>query len=190
MSSMPDDRSFQHKLQELGYIGLDEACVADALKSYRELKSAQPFVDDEEIEGIVDDVVAERCPRIRFVSVAVQSGSVQRHADARVELEVDGAKRTAQAHSDGPVHAAFNAIRTIVPHAANLHTFSISAAGPGPDAVAIASLKLEEHGRIVEGRGEDVDTLVASTKALVNALNKLAAKTEQSVHLSPAFLTA
>jgi 2-isopropylmalate synthase len=139
---------------------------------------------------VVDDVVARQRPRIRFVSIDVHSGSVEHRADARIVLEVEGEPRSAEADGDGPVHAAFRAIRAAVPHRANLSQFSVTAEGPGPDAVAMARVRLEEHGRIVEGCGEDTDTIIAATKAFVHALNKLASKTEQAVHVSPAFLTA
>lgn len=190
MAATPDHRQFQSRLAGLGYTDLDELCVAEALAGYRELKASRAVVDDEEIETVVDDVVARQRPRIRFVSIDLHSGSVEHRAEARIVLEVDGETRSAEGHGDGPVHAAFRAIRTAVPHRANLNQFSVASAGPGPDAVAIAGVRLEEHGRIVEGRGEDTDTIVAATQAFVHALNKLASKTETSVQVSPAFLTA
>nr|MCA8836096.1 hypothetical protein [Pseudomonadota bacterium] len=41
------------------------------------------------------------------------------------------------------------------------------------DAQATVSVRLEEDGRIVVGQSADTDTVVASAKAYVNALNKL-----------------
>ena len=41
------------------------------------------------------------------------------------------------------------------------------------DAQATVSVRLEEEGRIVTGSSADTDTIVASTKAYINALNRL-----------------
>ena len=46
----------------------------------------------------------------------------------------------------------------------------------GTDAQAEVSVRLEEDGKTVVGRGADTDTLVASARAYVNALNKLVEK--------------
>ena len=43
----------------------------------------------------------------------------------------------------------------------------------GTDAQAIVSVKMEENGKISTGESADTDTVVASTKAYVNALNRL-----------------
>jgi 2-isopropylmalate synthase len=43
----------------------------------------------------------------------------------------------------------------------------------GTDAQATVSVRLEEDSRVVTGQSADTDTVVASAKAYVNALNKL-----------------
>ncbi len=56
----------------------------------------------------------------------------------------------------------------------------------GTDAQAEVTVRLEEDGRTVQGRGADTDTMVASVKAYVNALNKLLVKRKKS---APAAMT-
>jgi len=46
----------------------------------------------------------------------------------------------------------------------------------GTDAQAEVMVRLEEAGKQVTGRGADTDTMVASARAYVAALNKLLAK--------------
>ena len=43
----------------------------------------------------------------------------------------------------------------------------------GTDAQAEVSVRLEENGKTFNGSGADADTLVASARAYVHALNKL-----------------
>ena len=50
----------------------------------------------------------------------------------------------------------------------------------GTDAQAEVTVRLEESGKTVNGQGADTDTLVASARAYVNALNKLMVKREKT----------
>ena len=50
----------------------------------------------------------------------------------------------------------------------------------GTDAQAEATVRLEENGKTVNGQGADTDTIVASARAYVNALNKLLVKRERT----------
>ncbi len=49
----------------------------------------------------------------------------------------------------------------------------------GTDAQAEVSVRLEEQGRLVTGRGADTDTMVASARAYVAALGKLMVKRQK-----------
>ena len=79
-----------------------------------------------------------------------------------------------------PFDAVFNAIHKIVPHSAALRLFQVHAVTEGTDAQAQVSVRLEEDGRIATGAAADTDTLTASAKAYVNALNNLFARKEKS----------
>ena len=57
-----------------------------------------------------------------------------------------------------------------------MQLYQVSAVTEGTDAQAEVSVRLEEGGKIVVGWGADTDTLVASAKAYVSALNKLMVK--------------
>ncbi|MGE3248480.1 MAG: alpha-isopropylmalate synthase regulatory domain-containing protein, partial [Beijerinckiaceae bacterium] len=84
------------------------------------------------------------------------------------------------ATGNGPVDALFNAIRDLVPHSANLELYQVHAVTEGTDAQAEVSVRLEENGRSVTAKAADPDTLVASAKAYVAALNKLIVKRTKS----------
>ena len=81
---------------------------------------------------------------------------------------------------DGPVDAAFNAVKTLFPHGARLQLYQVSAVTEGTDAQATVSVRLEEEGRIATGQSADTDTVLASAKAYVNAINRLLVRREKS----------
>ena len=57
--------------------------------------------------------------------------------------------------------------------------YQVNAVTKGTDAQAEVTVKLKEGGKTVMGQGADTDTLVASAKAYINALNKLLVKREK-----------
>jgi 2-isopropylmalate synthase len=85
---------------------------------------------------------------------------------------------TVQATGNGPVDATFNAIGKIVPHEAKLELYQVHAVTEGTDAQAEVSVRLADtkEGKVTTAKAADPDTLVASAKAYVAALNKLGAK--------------
>ena len=93
-----------------------------------------------------------------------------------MKLDVEGQIKIEEAEGNGPVDAVFNCIKALVPHEAKLDLYQVHAVTQGTDAQAEVSVRLEEDGKTVTARGADPDTLVASAKAYVNALNKLALK--------------
>ena len=66
-----------------------------------------------------------------------------------------------------------------MPHEAVLELYQVSAVTEGTDAQAEVSVRLQEDGKTVTGRAADTDTLVASAKAYVSALNKLSARRDR-----------
>ena len=91
-------------------------------------------------------------------------------------LEIDGEQQTHQATGNGPVDAIFNAIHALAPHDAELELYQVHAVTEGTDAQAEVTVRLAEDGKVVSGTGADPDTLVASARAYVAALNKMIAK--------------
>jgi 2-isopropylmalate synthase len=71
-------------------------------------------------------------------------------------------------------------VKELFPHAARLQLYQVHAVTQGTDAQAEVTVRLEENGRTVNGQSADTDTIVASVRAYVNALNKLLVKREKT----------
>jgi 2-isopropylmalate synthase len=167
--------AFRDKLRALGYGEIGDNQLNDAFRRFKDLADRKKSVYDEDIVALVDDEVVRDHNRIRFVALDIRAGS-KGPARAELELEVDGETRQAAAAGTGPVDATFNAIRAIFPHEATLVLFSVGAVTEGTDAQARTTVRLEEAGKMVDGQGADTDTIVASARAYVHALNKLLIK--------------
>ena len=178
--------AFKAKLKELGY-ELGDNAVEDAFTRFKDLADRKKDVFDEDIVALVDDAVVRGNDRIRLISLEVLCGTRHRPPSAELELEVDGEVKAVRATGDGPVDATFNAIKALFPHEARLQLYQVSAVTQGTDAQAEVTVRLEENGKTVIGQGAETDTLVASARAYVNALNKLLVKRQKT---APGALTA
>ena len=170
--------AFRIKLKELGY-ELGENAVQEAFRRFKDLADKKKEVYDEDLVALVDDEVSRANDTIKFESLMVVCGS-KGPQTAELELDVDGQICSVKAEGDGPVDATFNAIKALVPHETRLQLYQVNAVTEGTDAQAEVTVRLEEGGKSVNGQGADTDTLVASARAYVNALNKLMVKREKT----------
>jgi 2-isopropylmalate synthase len=177
--------AFKSKLKELGF-ELGDNALNDAFRRFKDLADKKKEIFDEDIVALVDDAVVRSNEYIRFVSLQVIAGS-KGPQKADLELEIGGELKATTATGDGPVDATFNAIKQLFPHQVRLQLFQVHAVTEGTDAQAEVTVRLEENGKTVNGQGSDTDTLVASCKAYLHALNKLLTKRQKT---APAALSA
>ena len=179
MGKLSGRHAFREKLKELGY-ELGDNALQDAFRRFKDLADKKRQLFDEDIVALVDDEVLRGNDRIRFGTLRVECGS-EGPPSADLTLDVDGEARTTTATGDGPVDAIFNALHELFPHeGTELKLYQVHAVTEGTDAQAEVTVRLEENGKAVNGQGADTDTLVASARAYVNALNKLLVKREKT----------
>ncbi|MCW8916576.1 MAG: 2-isopropylmalate synthase [Magnetovibrio sp.] len=178
--------AFKEKLKGLGY-DLGDNAIEDAFKRFKDLADKKKDVFDEDIVALVDDEVLRVNDRLQLVSMEVLCGTKHNPPKSSMEMIIDGETKACDSTGDGPVDAAFNAIKELFPHGARLQLYQVHAVTQGTDAQAEVTVRLEEDGRTVNGQAADTDTMVASAKAYINALNKLLVKREKT---APSALSA
>jgi len=178
--------AFREKLRELGYDEFGDNALHEAFTRFKDLADQKKEIFDEDIVALVDDEMGRASERIGFMSLAINCGS-HGPQQATLKLSVDGEEKSSTATGTGPVDATFNAIKDIFPHDAELQLYQVHAVTEGTDAQAEVTVRLREDGRMVNGQGAHIDTLVASARAYVHALNKLLVKRQKT---APAALTA
>ncbi len=176
--------AFRERLQALGYY-LTEQEVNLSFKRFKDLADRKKTIFDEDLEAIVAEEVLRTAETYKLLSVTIMSGS-EVVPTATVKMLVDGEECHGAELGNGPVDATYNTILKLTGRRPNLLRFSISAITGGTDALGEASIRLEEDGNIAMGKGAHEDILVASAKAMVNALNRLdymSKRTPQGVRL-------
>ncbi|WP_424965370.1 MULTISPECIES: 2-isopropylmalate synthase [unclassified Dinoroseobacter] len=167
------------KLSDLGY-ELGDNQLKDVFVRFKALADRKKEIYDEDLVALMGeastDPARERL-QVKFLRVICGTEAPQ---SADLTLTVDGVDTQMTAQGDGPVDATFNAVKALFPHAARLQLYQVHAVTEGTDAQATVTVRLEEDGRIVSGQAADTDTVVASAKAYVQALNRLLVRREKT----------
>ena len=167
------------KLRELGY-DLADNQLLDLFVRFKALADRKKEVFDEDLIALVQDEERQEAQdtlQVKRLRVICGTDGPQ---EAELTLTIDGVDHSIDATGDGPVDAAFNAVKMLYPHHAALQLYQVSAVTEGTDAQATVSVRIEEDGRIATGSSADTDTIVASVKAYVNALNRLIQRRSKS----------
>jgi len=164
--------ALRSKLKDLGF-DLADNQLNDVFVRYKALADRKKEVFDDDLIALVTDAGASDASdhlEVKFLRVICGTEAPQ---SADITLRVGDTDQQATAQGDGPVDAAFNAVKAIFPNDAQLQLYQVSAVTEGMDAQATVSVRIEEDGRIATGQSADTDTVVASVRAYVNALNRL-----------------
>ena len=169
--------AFSEKLKELGYEPGNNEFLS-AFEQFKDLADAKKVVYDEDIISIVDDGMRDnegmQITSWKFVCDKNVPNS------ATLEIVADGDVKEVHSEGNGPVDAAFLALGTLVEGEPDLELYQVHAVTKGTDAQAEVTVRLADNGKTVNGHAAHTDTLVASAKAYLNALNKLLVKREKN----------
>ena len=166
------------KLEELGFEVGDNQ-LKDVFVRFKELADRKKEVFDDDLIALVRTSSDPETERLKVAKLAVRCGTEGPQV-ADLVMEIDGETQQTTQTGDGPVDATFNAVKALFPHQARLQLYQVHAVTEGTDAQATVSVRMEEEGRIVTGQSADTDTVVASAKAYVSALNRLLVRREKS----------
>ena len=171
--------ALRSKLTGLGFELADNQ-LNDVFVRFKALADRKKEVFDEDLIALVQDEERQEAQdtlQVKRLRVICGTDGPQ---EAELTLTIDGVDHSIDATGDGPVDAAFNAVKMLYPHHASLQLYQVNAVTEGTDAQATVSVRIEEDGRIATGSSADTDTIVASVKAYVNALNRLVQRRQKS----------
>lgn len=170
--------ALRDKLNTLGYEVGDNQ-LKDIFVRFKELADRKKEVFDDDLIALMTLDDDDGNDHLQLVSMKVTCGTVGK-AEATIEMEVGGKEIIATEQGDGPVDAAFRAIRVVHPNTAHLQLYQVHAVTEGTDAQATVSVRLEEDGMIATGQSANTDTVVASAKAYIHALNRLIVRRQKA----------
>ena len=163
--------ALRSKLEDLGYKLADNQ-LKDVFVRFKELADRKKEVYDDDLIALMQAGEDAENDHLMLKSLRVICGT-DGPQEAQMTLVIDGKEVSTTATGDGPVDATFNAVKSLFSHKAHLQLYQVHAVTEGTDAQATVSVRMEEDGNIATGQSSDTDTVVASAKAYINALNRL-----------------
>ena len=164
--------AFTERLKFLGYEFESSEELDRAFARFKELADNKHEIFDDDLQTLVTDTANAEPAKfaLKYLETTSTTGKTP---TATVVVEVDGEEVRASEAGNGTVDATFSAIESIVKSGSLLQLYSVNAITAGTDAQGEVGVRLEREGRIVNGHGADLDIIIASGKAYINALNKL-----------------
>ncbi|MEA3343653.1 MAG: 2-isopropylmalate synthase [archaeon] len=141
----------------------------------KDLADKQKAVLEEDIIAIADYELnkSSKKPKVVLEELSVMTGNMITPT-AIVKVNVEGDQRTSTGYGIGPVDAATNAIRNILDSSIKLKEYNLKAITGGTDALVDISLVLtDKNKKEYKSRAIDADIVMASVKALINAMNTI-----------------
>jgi 2-isopropylmalate synthase len=172
--------AFSEKLKELGY-ELGNNALMELFGRFKDLADKKKEIFDEDLLALVGDRAASYNEHIKFVSLVVNAGSLEKH-EAKLQILIDDENKKTTSLGNGPVDATFNAIKNITNTNFRLKLYQVHAITAGTDAQGEVTVRLEDEQLSSQAKGADPDIIVASAKAYINALNRLIFKKTKSIN--------
>ena len=158
------------KLETLGF-DLSDNELNVAFERFKILADQKKDIFDDDLRALVTDEMI-KIPEI-FEVITLSSNSCNKgHSSASITIRHKDKVISDSALGNGSVDSIFKAVDRISNINGILKDYQVKAVSSGKDAMAKVTVKVEFEGMtIVLGHGLDVDTMLASAKAYVSALN-------------------
>ncbi|HVB96180.1 MAG TPA: 2-isopropylmalate synthase [Chloroflexota bacterium] len=166
--------AFKTRMEDLGYKLSDED-LNRSFARFKELADKKKAVSDQDLAMIVADEIRTPTEIYRLDHVQVSCGDHSIPTATVRLIGPDGTVLCDSATGTGPVDAVYKAVNRLINWENRLIEYSVQSVTAGLDAIGEVTIRIESDGRVFGGRGADTDVIVASTRAYVNALNKLLA---------------
>jgi 2-isopropylmalate synthase len=163
---------FRDRCEQLGF-KLTDSEIEQAYNRFLEIADKKKEVFDDDIAAIINDeihVTVEHIYQLEYLHVSSGTGTLP---TASVKIKVKDKIKLAAAFGDGPVDAAYEAIRKATGLSPKLESYSIKAITGGKEALGEAIVKIAGDDRTFIGRGVSTDIIEASAKAYVDAINRM-----------------
>jgi len=171
--------AFKQRLKELGVELESDDAANKAFQRFKDLADKKAEIFDEDLLALVAQEAGVPSEEHWQLVTMKQASGMGEKPHASVVLKELNVEKRSDSQGDGPVDATFKAIESLAKSGAELLLYSVNAVTQGTESQGEVTVRLAKGGRIVNGVGADTDIVVASAKAYISALNKLASKVER-----------
>ena len=165
--------ALKHRLEELGY-EFEGEDLDEIYEAFLNLADKKKEVYDEDLESLINERDRNVSAIYTLEGVQISCGfPLTPTATVTLRNQADQVV-TACEYGTGPIDAMCKAVNHIVQVENDLTEFSVQSITRGIDALGEVTIRVTApDGEVYTGRGSDGDIVVSSTKAYLNALNRL-----------------
>ena len=160
--------ALNHRLERLGY-SFDKGKIDFLYKKFLDLADRKKDITDEDLYILAGEEAREdRTIRLDYLQVLCGKSAIP---VATVRLNMYGALITETASGNGPIDAAFTAVKMIVKKKVRLEEFLIQAITRGSDDLGKVHIQIVYKNVMYYGFSASTDIITASVEAFVDAVN-------------------
>jgi 2-isopropylmalate synthase len=162
--------ALNHRLELLGFsFGKDE--LDEIYHRFLILADKKKEINDEDIRILTGEVFqGEKSLKLDLLQVTCGKTAIP---VATVGIKINGEVHTSTASGNGPIDAAFTAVKQLISKTVHLEEFLIQAITKGSDDLGKVHIQVEHDGKIFYGFSANTDIITASVEAFIDAISKI-----------------
>lgn len=162
--------ALNHRLEMLGLkLGKEE--LDDIYHRFLVLADKKKEVNDEDIRILSGEVFkGEKSLKLEHLQITCGKSVIP---VATVGIRINGEVHTSTASGNGPIDAAFTAVKHLISKTVHLEEFLIQAITKGSDDLGKVHVQVENQGKIFYGFSANTDIITASVEAFIDAIDKI-----------------
>ena len=162
--------ALKHRLDVLGF-KLNKKQLDEVYDRFLDLADKKKEIKDDDLEVLMGTFKRED-RNIRLLSLQVIAGK-SAIPTATVRVEINGEEFTSTATGNGPIDAAFSAVKMLIKRKVTLEEFLIQAITRGSDDLGKVHVEIENRGQTYYGFSANTDIITASVEAFLDAIGKV-----------------
>lgn len=164
--------AFKDRLQTLGYTLSDEE-LQEAFARFKKLADQKKDIFDDDLRAIATEEITKIEEIFELVTLQLSDCNPGGVPNAAVTIRYDGKEITDAAIGNGTMDAVFKVIDRVCGASGELKDYKVEAVSRGKDALArvVVKVAFEKDKPAIIGHGLSVDTMLATAKAYIGALN-------------------
>ena len=162
--------ALHHHLEMLGYHYSKEE-LDDIYNRFLILADKKKEITDEDIRILTGNISqGENNLKLEHLQVICGKSAIP---VATVGILINGEVHTSTAQGNGPVDAAFNAVKHLISKTVHLEEFLVQAITRGSNDNGKVHIQIEHDGKMFYGFGTNTDIVTASVEAFIDAISKI-----------------
>lgn len=163
--------ALKHHLQEIGY-QLEGEELDQIYKKFLELADKKKDITTRDLEVLAGHETSCQNRALKLEALQVVCGT-STIPTATVQISFGGDSFTETASGNGPVDAAFNAVKSITKRRVHVEEYLVQAITRGSDDLGKVHVQISHKGKVFHGFAANTDIVSASVESFLDAISKI-----------------